>query len=85
MVAMAKQFGINCHLGAQVGESGILSAAGRIFACINDPFKNYEGSDNMFLLKKDITKENLTVGLRGLGRLPLGLGLGITVQGAQWA
>ena len=56
-------------MGAQVGESGILSAAARVFAACNKPFENYEGSMNGFLLKQDVTSENLTVGFGGIGTL----------------
>jgi muconate cycloisomerase len=66
-------------MGAQVGESGILSAAGRSFASTQERFDNYEGSNNLFLLKQDITEENLNVGYKGLGRLLSGNGLGVRV------
>ncbi|HEY9792288.1 MAG TPA: enolase C-terminal domain-like protein, partial [Candidatus Obscuribacterales bacterium] len=69
MVAIAKQHGIKCHLGAQVGESGILSAAARTFALCNPRFENYEGSMNAVLLKHDITSENLNMGFGGVGTL----------------
>ena len=77
---IARQSGIACHMGAQVGESGILSAAGRTFASLEPPFDNYEGSNNFFLLKEDITAENLNVGPGGFGRLLNGNGLGVTVK-----
>jgi L-Ala-D/L-Glu epimerase len=69
MVDIAEATRIKVHLGAQVGESGILSAAARSFAMVNKPFENYEGSMNAFLLKSDITKENLTVAPGGFGSL----------------
>jgi muconate cycloisomerase len=69
MVAIAEQHGIKCHLGAQVGESGILSAAARAFAMCNQRFENYEGSMNAVLLKHDITAENLNAGYGGVGTL----------------
>lgn len=69
MVDIARENGIAVHLGAQVGESGILSAAARNFAMVNEPFENYEGSMNGFLLKADLTKENLTVAPGGYGSL----------------
>jgi L-Ala-D/L-Glu epimerase len=69
MVDIAEANRIKVHLGAQVGESGILSAAARSFAMVNKPFENYEGSMNAFLLKSDITKENLTVAPGGFGSL----------------
>lgn len=69
MVAIAQKHGIECHMGAQVGESGILSAAGRTFAMCNEPFANYEGSMNSVLLRQDITTENLTARPGGYGDL----------------
>ena len=85
MVALARQHGIRCHMGAQVGESGILSAAGRTLACVEGPFENLEGSDNRFLLKEDLTRENLTVGFRGYGKLLAGEGFGVTVLSEKLA
>jgi L-Ala-D/L-Glu epimerase len=83
MVAIADRHGIKCHLGAQVGESGILSAAARVFAACNQPFENYEGSMNGILLRQDVTAENLTVGFGGLGDLSYArkenFGLGFSV------
>ena len=44
LVEMAKQSGLVCQLGAQVGESGILTAAGRLVATLADPgFRHHEG------------------------------------------
>ncbi|MGH9551175.1 MAG: hypothetical protein ACRD3W_17465, partial [Terriglobales bacterium] len=76
---IACQAGIARHMGAQVGESGILSAAGRAFAAAQDTFDNCEGSNNLFLLKTDITRENLNVGPGGTGKLLSGDGLGVTI------
>lgn len=80
IIDIAQRSGINCHLGAQVGESGILTAAGRALACANSLFENYEGAANFFLLKEDLTRENLTAGLNGIGKLPLGNGIGVTAN-----
>ncbi len=80
IVDIALQNGIKIHLGAQVGESGILTAAGRALACANPPFENYEGAANFFLLKEDLTKENMTAGLGGRGKMPQGHGLGVTAN-----
>jgi L-Ala-D/L-Glu epimerase len=78
---IAQEAGIKCHLGAQVGESAILTAAARIFALIEGPFVNCEGAANMFLLRQDLTRENLTFSYGGLGKLPgKGSGLGITIE-----
>jgi len=79
IVRIARGAGIRCHLGAQVGESGILSAAARSFALSRGPFENYEGSANFFLLKRDLTKENLTAGPGGFGKALIKPGFGVTV------
>lgn len=84
MVAIAKRANLRCHLGAQVGETGILSAAARAFAMLNENFENYEGSANFFLLKRDITREGLNAGLGGWGDLSYASGnksgWGVTVD-----
>ncbi len=80
IVDIALKNGIAIHLGAQVGESGILTAAGRALACANPKFENYEGAANFFLLKEDLTRENMTAGLGGKGKMPTGLGLGVTAD-----
>jgi muconate cycloisomerase len=79
IAAVAKAAQIKCQMGAQVGESGILSAAGRTFASLYPDFENYEGSNNFFLLKEDITAENLNVCWGGKGQVLKKAGLGITV------
>lgn len=76
---IAQQADIARHLGAQVGESGILSGAGRCFASTERRFDNCEGSNNFFLLKTDITRENLNVSFGGIGKLMRGPGSGVTV------
>lgn len=80
IIDIAHQHGISIHLGAQVGESGILTAAGRALACANQKFENYEGAANFFLLKEDLTKENMTAGFGGRGKMPNGKGIGVTVN-----
>ncbi len=82
MIEIAQKHGLKVHLGAQVGESGILSAAARQLATVNEALENYEGSANFFLLKKDICSENLNCKAGGWGDLAYakkrpGLGLNI--------
>lgn len=69
MIDIAQNAKLKVHLGAQVGESGILSAAARQLALTNQKMENYEGSANFFLLKKDICRENLNAGPGGFGDL----------------
>jgi L-Ala-D/L-Glu epimerase len=79
MAELARNSGLSVHMGAQVGESAILTAAGRIFAATEPACKNYEGSNNSWLLQQDISRENLTVSLRGKGNIKLADGLGLNI------
>ncbi len=80
LAAMAEANALGYQLGSQVGETGILSAAGRHFACNVDQIRYLEGSFDRFLVRETLTKENLT--FRRTGRAPrlTGPGLGITVK-----
>lgn len=80
IVDIARSYGLIVQMGAQVGESGILSAAGRAFSSVNETFDNCEGSNNLFLLNQDVTLENLNVGPGGWGSVLKGNGLGVTVR-----
>ncbi len=81
IVQLAQEAGLSCQLGAQVGESGILTAAGRLVATLASPaFRHHEGADNLFLLRRDLTVENLTARPGGHGDAPAGPGLGVHVD-----
>ena len=69
-------FQIGCHLG----ESGILSAAGRALCLLCKDALYYDGSYDEFLLKENITKENVTFGLGGKARPLVGPGLGVEIN-----
>ena len=71
--------GIQSQLGCQVGETGILSAAGRHLAAAFD-FKYLEGSYGPFLLEKDIVNETVVFGPGGHADPLPGYGLGISVN-----
>jgi muconate cycloisomerase len=76
----ATQAGISYQLGCQVGETGVLSAAGRYFAsCVND-VKYLEGSYAKFLLIEDVVKEDVSFGYGGFASPLTGAGLGVTVD-----
>lgn len=76
----ARQSGISFQLGCQIGETGILSAAGRHFASCVDGAKYLEGSYAKFLLVEDIIAEDISFGYGGLARSLRGAGLGVTVN-----
>ena len=78
---IAGRHGLVCVVGAQVGESGILSAAGRHLAAAIAP-RYVEGSGGSLLLKQDLTEESVIPGRRGLARPHTGPGLGVTVDEA---
>ncbi len=76
----AAQSGISYQLGCQIGEAGILSAAGRHFAsCVNN-VKYLEGSYAKFLLVEDIVAEDISFGYGGFAHPLTGTGLGVTVD-----
>ncbi|MCF8052375.1 MAG: hypothetical protein K9L59_14120 [Desulfobacterales bacterium] len=71
-------FQIACHLG----ESGILSAAGRILGLLCPDAAYWDGSYDAFLLKTNLTTEDVTFGPGGkAGPLP-GPGLGVEIDGS---
>jgi muconate cycloisomerase len=76
---VAARSGLTCVVGAQVGESGILSAAGRHLASVIAP-KYVEGSAGRLLLKEDFTEENVLPGWGGRARPFPGPGLGVHVK-----
>jgi len=77
---MAEAAGILCQLGCQVGETSILSAAGRHFALTVPHLVYAEGSFSPFLLIRDVVAE--AVVFEGAGFAPElpGPGLGIEVM-----
>lgn len=76
---IADEAGIFCVVGAQVGESGILSAAGRHAAAAIRP-RYLEGSGGSLLLKRDLTEERVLPGRRGRAQVFAGRGLGVRVR-----
>jgi L-Ala-D/L-Glu epimerase / N-acetyl-D-glutamate racemase len=77
---LAQEAGIKIQVGAQVGETGILSAAGRTFAAFLPALTFAEGSFGTWLLAEDVTFENLSFGLGGRAPLLKSRGLSVTVK-----
>jgi muconate cycloisomerase len=72
--------GISFQIGCNLGESGVLSAAGRGLCLLCKDAMYYDGSYDRFLLKENITVEDVSFGLGGeAGRLD-GPGLGVKVN-----
>lgn len=74
----AREHGWRYHVGALVGETGILAAAGRHLAVMTRPAMT-EGSFGDLLLAEDITEPSVRFGRRGIGRRIAGFGLGVSV------
>jgi muconate cycloisomerase len=82
LAALAHQAGLGYQLGCQVGETGILSAAGRHFATSVAGIRFLEGSYDRHLVRERLTVEDLTWGYRGRAPALAGPGLGVTIDEA---
>ena len=69
-------FQIGCHLG----ESGILSAAGRILSLLCNDAVYCDGSYDEYLLEKNITMKNVSFGPGGEADPLKGPGLGVNID-----
>jgi muconate cycloisomerase len=88
VVAVAASEGMGVQIGCQVGESGILSAAGRHLAAVCPNLRYLEGSHDRFLLAGNVIAGDITFGRRGLAPVLTGPGLGVDVVEAEverWA
>jgi muconate cycloisomerase len=79
MLDIGRQQRIAAQLGCQVGETAILSAAGRQFA-MSRKLRYLEGSYSNYLLKEDIVDEPVEFGPGGVAQPLTGAGLGIKVN-----
>ena len=77
---LAAQAGIKIQVGAQVGETAILSAAGRTFAAHLPELACAEGSFGNWLLREDIAFEDVSFGYAGSAPLLKSRGLSVTVK-----
>lgn len=76
----ARRHKIHCQLGCMVGETSILSAAGRWFLQMVPGVRFAEGSFGRFLLSQDVTKRSLRFGFGGRWTPMRGPGLGVEVE-----
>jgi len=76
---IARRYNIGIQMGCQVGESGLLSAAGWHFASLFKDVSFCEGGYGRFLLKSDITREDMTIHRGGVLKGMSGPGLGVNV------
>lgn len=80
LAAQAHAAGLGYQLGCQVGETGILSAAGRAFAASISGIRYLEGSYDRFLVAERLTVEDLTFGWGGYAPRLTGPGWGCTID-----
>jgi L-Ala-D/L-Glu epimerase len=79
LARMAEGAGIACQLGCHVGETSILSAAGRHFALAVPQLSYVEGSFSPYLLLRDVVTRPVVFGDGGQAQELPGPGLGIEV------
>ena len=72
--------GMQVQVGAQVGETSLLAAAGRHLAAHLPGVQYVEGSFGTHLLSEDISPEPVVFGYEGSGDLLMGVGLGVEVD-----
>jgi muconate cycloisomerase len=83
--AAARAAGVACQLGAEIDQTGLLSAAGRQFATRAEGARWFEGSREGWLLEESITAPDITTGPGGRARALPGPGLGVTTSAAAVA
>ena len=74
----ARAAGLDCQLGASLGESGLLAAAGRHYATRSSEVRWLEGSDTGRQLETQISSPDLTVGRGGRALALTDPGLGVS-------
>lgn len=80
LMQFAGQHNVGCQLGCQVGETALLSAAGRHFATSVRGLRYLEGSYDRHLVREALGLEDVTFQRGGLARALVGPGLGVTVN-----
>ncbi len=80
---VAGESGVRVQVGCQVGESSLLSAAGRLLAATLPGYEALEGSYGTRLLEHDVTDEPFEFGQGGDAVVQRTPGLGITISPAR--
>jgi L-Ala-D/L-Glu epimerase / N-acetyl-D-glutamate racemase len=76
---LAQKAGVRVQVGSQVGETAILSAAGRHLAASLPSVEFVEGSYGSMLLAEDVTADPIRFGHRGEAAVLNGAGLGVRI------
>lgn len=80
LARIAIRAGLKLQLGCQVGETAILSAAGRHLAAYLEDLVFVEGSYGSLLLTEDVSENNITFSQGGKAPALQGPGLGVKVS-----
>jgi muconate cycloisomerase len=81
IIDFLRKEGVSYQVACQLGESGILSAAGRALSLHSKDALYHDGSYDSFLLKENVTKQNVSFGRGGQAGPLGGVGLGVEVNG----
>ena len=82
LAALAQAAGLGYQLGCMVGETAILSAAGRHFACSVAGLRYLEGSFDRHLVREPLATADITFGRGGVAPALTRPGLGVTLDPA---
>jgi muconate cycloisomerase len=80
LAQLARQHGLGYQLGCQIGESALLSAAGRHFACTVADLRYVEGSYDRHLIHEPLGIQDITLGWGGWAPALPGPGLGVQID-----
>lgn len=76
----ARARGLFCQIGSHVGETAVLSAAGRCLAAITGDYRYLEGSLGKYVLREELGQPDISFGPRGEAPLLVGAGCGISLD-----
>jgi len=80
IVERLRRAGVRFQIGCQLGESGILSAAGRTLSLLSADAQYHDGSYDAFLLEENTTCEDISFGFGGEAHMLTGPGFGFEVD-----
>jgi muconate cycloisomerase len=80
LAQFARQHGLGCQLGCQIGETAVLSAAGRHFAATVADLRHAEGSYDRHLVREALGTKDITFRWGGWAPAFMEPGLGVTVD-----
>lgn len=82
LAQLARRHGLGYQLGCQIGETAVLSAAGRHFATTVADIRYLEGSYDRHLVREALGTKDITFGWGGWAAALPGPGLGVSVDPA---